>query len=211
MDQIIAIAAFIVVLGLSITFHEFMHAYVGYRLGDDTAKYSGRLTLNPLAHIDPFGTVLLPVLLFLANLPVFGAAKPVPFNPNRLRFGDLGAAMVAIAGPLTNIAVAVFISLWLRFLPVAGFTRDFFELFVMVNVGFFVFNMIPFPPLDGSRLFYALAPEPVRQVMRQIESFGLVGIALFIFVLLPLLSPIIGRAINVLLSLLIPDYSLLQL
>lgn len=185
-----------------------MHAYVANRLGDDTAKSSGRLSLNPIAHIDLFGTILLPFILFLANLPVFGAAKPVPFNPSRLRNGDMGMAMVALVGPFTNLLLAVFISLWLRFLPVSGLAMDFFEMFVMVNVGFFVFNMIPFPPLDGSRLFYALAPDPLRAVMRQIEGFGLIGIMAFIFLLFPFISPIVGRAINAILTVLIPGYSL---
>lgn len=208
MGTLLGVIFLVIILIISITAHEFMHAFVAYRLGDDTAKYSGRLSLNPLAHIDPIGTVLLPFILFLANLPVFGAAKPVPFNPTRLRNGDTGMAMVALAGPFTNLILAIFISLWIRFLPVGGLTLDFFELFVMVNVGFFVFNMIPFPPLDGSRLFYALAPDPLRAVMRQIEGFGLLGIMAFIFLLFPFISPIVGRAIDAILTVLIPGYSL---
>ncbi len=208
MGTIIGVVFLVIILVISITCHEFMHAYVANRLGDDTAKSSGRLSLNPIAHIDLFGTILLPFILFLANLPVFGAAKPVPFNPSRLRNGDMGMAMVALVGPFTNLLLAVFISLWLRFLPVSGLAMDFFEMFVMVNVGFFVFNMIPFPPLDGSRLFYALAPDPLRAVMRQIEGFGLIGIMAFIFLLFPFISPIVGRAINAILTVLIPGYSL---
>src|SRR3989338_2790973 len=100
MDTAVGLAALIAVLVVSITAHEFMHAWASWRLGDETARYSGRLSLNPLVHIDPFTTVLLPIFLYLAGLPVFGAAKPVPFNPQRLRHGDLGAAIVALAGPL---------------------------------------------------------------------------------------------------------------
>ncbi len=206
MDQVTGVVLLIIILALSITFHEFMHAYVSYRLGDETAKWSGRLTLNPLAHIDPFATVLLPIILFLAGLPVFGAAKPVPFNPHRLRHGDLGAAMVAVAGPLTNLVVAVLMSVWLRFVPASTLAADFLQLFVLVNIGFFVFNLIPFPPLDGSRVLYATAPEGLRAIMRQIESFGLVGIMIFIFLLFPVISPTIGRIISALVSLLIPGF-----
>lgn len=208
MGTLLGLLFLIIILGISITCHEFMHAFVAYRLGDDTAKHSGRLSLNPLAHIDPVGTVILPLILFLAHLPVFGAAKPVPFDPNRLRNGDTGMAMVALAGPFTNLVLAIFISLWIRILPVSGLALDFFELFVLVNVGFFVFNMIPFPPLDGSRLFYALAPDSLRAIMRQIEGFGLVGIMVFIFLLFPFISPIVGRAISAIISVLIPGYSL---
>lgn len=208
MENLIGVAFLVVVLAISITCHEFMHAYVSYRLGDDTARLSGRLSLNPLAHIDPFGTVLLPIILFLAHLPVFGAAKPVPFDPTRLRNGDMGAAMVALAGPFTNLVLAIFISLWLRLIPVGGLAEQFMELFVMVNVGFFIFNMIPFPPLDGSRLFYALAPDPLRALMQRVESFGLLGVFVFIFFLFPFISPIVGRAMSSLMSFLIPGYSL---
>lgn len=206
MELVSGIIFLIIILAISITCHEFMHAYVSFMLGDDTAHLHGRLSLNPLAHIDPFGTVLLPILLFMAGLPVFGAAKPVPFNPSRLRYGEWGSAMVAAAGPLTNLVLAAFISLWLRLLSVSGITQNFFELFIMVNIGFFVFNMIPFPPLDGSRILYAIAPDGLRRIMMQIESFGLFGIMIFIFVLFPFISPVMGSIMNGLLNVLVPGY-----
>jgi Zn-dependent protease len=208
METWVGIIFIIVILALSITFHEFMHAYVSNRLGDDTARLSGRLSLNPLAHIDPVFTVLMPILLFMAGLPPFGAAKPAPFNPARLRNGEIGAAMVAIAGPLTNLVLAILLSIWLRVVPADGLGGAFIQLFVMVNIGFFVFNMIPFPPLDGSRVLYVIAPEPLRNIMRQIEAFGLIGIALFIFLLFPLISPVIGGVISALMNFLIPGFSL---
>ncbi len=196
-DITIAIIAIACIL-VSMTLHEAMHAYASYWLGDDTAKLQGRLTLNPLKHIDPVLTIALPALLALSGGPIFGAARPVPFNPTRVKFEEFGAALVGIAGPLTNLVLA---------LAGAGILRIFigdmtqtvvnvFVIFVQVNIGFFVFNMIPFPPLDGSRLFYAVAPEPVQNVMRTIESYGLMGLFLFLFVALPALSPIISSVIN---------------
>jgi Zn-dependent protease len=208
MDEIVNIVFIVVAIGLSITFHEFMHAYVSNALGDDTARLSGRLTLNPLKHIDPFLTIVMPILFYLlVGLPI-GAAKPVPFNPSRLRNGETGMAMVGIAGPLTNLALAVFVSIWLRLLPVSGLSEDFLVLFVLVNIAFFVFNMIPFPPLDGSRLLYVVVPEPVRGFLRQIEATGIFGIVLFIFIVFPLVRPLLGAAIVYLVKLLLPGYDL---
>lgn len=190
---------------ISMTFHEAMHAFTSYWLGDDTAKYEGRLTLNPLKHIDPFATVLLPVMLALLGLPIFGAAKPVPFNPARLKYDEFGAALVGIAGPLTNVVLAVLGAGLIRLLGVddPGLLQDILVVFVVVNIGFFVFNMIPFPPLDGSRLLYAFAPEPVQNFMRQIESFGLTGIFLFLFILFPAIAPILREANQAILTFLL--------
>lgn len=206
--SIFAILILIAVLAISITFHEFMHGYVAYKLGDDTAKHSGRLTLNPLAHIDPFLTVLLPLMLALSGLPPFGAAKPVPFNPSRLRNGETGMVMVALAGPLTNLALAAIVGFITQVvvLPPALFAIAGY--FVIINLAFFVFNMIPFPPLDGSRVLYVLAPEPVRQVMRTIEASGLIGVGLFILATFTFLSPLLTRAIQILLLWLAPNVAL---
>lgn len=201
----VSILGTIVVIGsilLSMTLHEAMHAYVSNWLGDDTAMRLGRLTLNPLAHIDLFSTILLPVLLYLAGLPPFGAAKPVPFNPYRVRYGDFGAALVGIAGPMTNLVLAVVVGLWTRFVVGfnAGFISEMFVIFVVVNLAFFVFNMIPWPPLDGSRLLYAFAPEPLQRLMKQIESFGLMGIFLFMLLAFQFLLTPVGKAIDLLAS-----------
>lgn len=194
------IAAVFASLLLSMTLHEAMHAFTSYWLGDDTAKYEGRLSLNPIKHIDPFLTILLPLSLIFFNaaslsshnVPVFGAAKPVPFNPNRVKWDEFGAALVGVAGPLTNLALAIITAGILRLTGDTGsMVVDFLLVFLQVNVGFFVFNMIPFPPLDGSRLLYALAPEPVREVMRQIEGFGLMGIFVFLFLSFQFLAPIL--------------------
>ena len=188
---------------VSMTMHEAMHAFVGHWLGDDTAKLQGRLTLNPFAHIDPITTVLLPLLLLLAGAPPFGAAKPVPFNPSRVRFGDYGAALVGVAGPLTNLALAVLAGGLLRFAGnYLGELAGLVMLFMVVNVSFFVFNMIPFPPLDGSRVLYAFAPDAVRSVMERVEMMGFMAIILFMFVFYTLLvepfSAIVAVLINIL-------------
>ena len=165
------------------TLHEAMHAYASNWLGDDTARLQGRLTLNPIKHIDPFLTLLLPIMLAIAGAPVFGGAKPVPFNPNNVRYEEWGVALVALAGPITNLLLAfVFFGLWVLFgLPNQGIAGQFFGAAVSVNLGFFIFNMIPIPPLDGSRVLYALAPEFVRRLMEAIEQFGV--IIVFIVVL----------------------------
>ena len=184
----------IVVVGvilLSMTLHEAMHAFVGYWLGDDTAKLQGRLTLNPIKHIDPFLTLLLPLMLAIVGAPIFGGAKPVPFNPNRVRYDEWGAALVAIAGPLTNLLIAfvVFGIYALAGAPQSGLFALIAITAVMVNLGFFIFNMIPITPLDGSRVLYALAPEFARRGMEAIERFGI----MFIFLVVLVASPLIGR------------------
>lgn len=185
----------VVVILFSMTLHEVMHGFTAFWLGDDTADKEGRLTLNPIKHIDPFLTILLPVILAIVGAPIFGGAKPVPFNPARLKYDEWGAALVAFAGPLTNLVIALlfFISFQLFEPPINSFAGNFLSTGVWVNLGFFVFNMIPIPPLDGSRVLYALAPDFVRRGMESIERFGLV----FIFAIVFLASPMIGRFITV--------------
>lgn len=188
--DIVYISVVIIVILLSMTLHEAMHAFMGYWLGDDTAQREGRLTLNPIKHIDPFLTLILPVMLAIIHAPIFGGAKPVPFNPNRVRFEEWGAALVALAGPLTNLLIA-FVAFGVSVVmgqPVDLFTppQDIGSLIlntvVFVNLGFFVFNILPIPPLDGSRVIYALAPEFIRRGMEAIERFGIVVVFLLVLV-----------------------------
>lgn len=188
MDVVLQI---IVVLGailFSMTLHEAMHGFVAYWLGDDTAEREGRLTLNPIKHIDPFLTILLPVSLALLGGPIFGGAKPVPFNPARVKYGEWGSALVALAGPLTNFFIAFLFFGVLAVSHASGLTSDILLLVVMVNLGFFVFNMIPIPPLDGSRVIYALAPDFVRKGMEKIEEYGII----LVFAIVLIASPVIG-------------------
>lgn len=169
----------VVVLGVilvSMTLHEVMHGLMAYWLGDDTAKDQGRLTLNPLKHIDPFLTVILPILLLIIGGPIFGGAKPVPFNPGRVKYNEFGAALVALAGPLVNLLIAfVATGVLVVVQPTPGSLGWLVTLMtIQINLGFFVFNMLPIPPLDGSRVLYALAPDFVRRTMEAMEQFGLV-------------------------------------
>lgn len=195
-----------IVLGVilfSMTLHEAMHGFMAYWLGDDTAKLEGRLTLNPVKHIDPFLTILLPLVLAISGAPVFGGAKPVPFNPNRVKYDEWGAALVALAGPLTNFIIAfLFFGLFVLIgMPGSGIIKDILVIGIGVNLGFFVFNMLPIPPLDGSRVLYALAPDFFRKGMEAVEQFGLVAIFLIIMVASPLISSYMGGAINAILRL----------
>lgn len=204
MMSVVSIVMIFTIILLSMTIHEAMHAFMGYFLGDNTAKIEGRLTLNPLKHIDPFMTILLPLIMALLGGPVFGGAKPVPFNPNRVRYGEWGAAMVALAGPLTNLFIA-FLAFGIGALMgvvsngglvASSFLGSVIAMTVSVNLGFFVFNMLPVPPLDGSRLLYALAPESARRLMEQIEQYG----TLVVFLLVVLFSSAIGRVMNACIS-----------
>ena len=193
------LVAYIVTLIISLTIHEFSHAWAGHALGDVTAKREGRLTLNPMAHIDPLFTLALPLLLIIAGSPVvFGAAKPVPFNPYAVRYGKWGAALVAVAGPASNLIMAVFVGLYVRFLPLPAIANQFLSLFVVVYLGFFVFNMLPIPPLDGSRVLYAAMPPAGQDIMDRIEGFGIGGIMLILFVFYRFFSPLIANAVGAL-------------
>lgn len=192
------IVIFLIFLIISLSFHEAMHAFASHWLGDTTAKDLGRLTLNPIKHIDLFTTIILPLTLILLGMPPFLVAKPVPFNPFRVKYEEYGVALVGLAGPLSNLLLAlVGVSLIRIFSVAIGTTMyQFMSLFVQLNIAVFVFNLIPFPPLDGSRVLYAFAPEPLQKIMRQIESFGMMGIVLFMFVLFPVLIPMVNLLNN---------------
>jgi Zn-dependent protease len=195
-----SILTVIVCLLVSMTVHEFMHAYVGHRLGDDTAFEDGRVSFNPMRHIDPVMTILLPaVTLLLFHAPIL-AAKPVPFNPARLKYDEYGAALLAAAGPLSNLALAFLAAVVLRSMDFGSFISQALEFFVELNVALFVFNLVPIPPLDGSRVLYAFAPEPLQELMEQVEPFGFYII--FALVLWGGLSGFLGVANNFVLNLL---------
>lgn len=190
----------IVSIILALSIHEAMHAFTAHWLGDTTAQEEGRLSLNPLRHIDPLTTVILPVItLIIFKVPIL-AAKPVPFNPDRVKFEEFGSALIAAAGPLTNLALAVITALFLNLVPAGGALVDFLITFIELNVVLFIFNIIPIPPLDGSRVLYAFAPEPVQEFMNQIEPYGL--FIVFGLVLTGILLPLLTNLDNFILQLL---------
>ena len=198
----------LVTILLSMTLHEAMHAFMGYFLGDDTAKAQGRLSLNPIKHIDPIMTIALPLFLAVMGGPIFGGAKPVPFNPHKVRYGEWGAALVAIAGPLTNLLIAfvVFgVGVLSGVITSAGVEATLAGQIVItavsVNLGFFVFNILPIPPLDGSRVLYALAPDPVKAGMEYIERYGIFLVFGLVLIGASVLGQIMAGGINGILQL----------
>jgi Zn-dependent protease len=202
------IAIYLVFIVAASVVHEFMHGVTAYWLGDDTASRAGRLSFNPLRHIDPWLSIGLPFLIVLLNvftgaaMPIFGGAKPVPFNPNKVKWGEWGAALVAIAGPLTNLIFA-FILTGILFAVGGGFWGSVLEIGVMVNMGFFAFNILPIPPLDGSRVIYAIAPEFIRRFMEAIERYGLILVFIIIIFFSSQIGWVISNVINFFLNLFI--------
>lgn len=202
MSYLVSVLVILGVILVSMMLHELAHGFVAYLLGDDTAKDEGRLTLNPLKHLDPVLSVVMPLLLFISGGPVFGGAKPVPVDARKLKHGAWGMAMVALAGPLTNFVLA-FVGFLIGYFTGAfslgmygTFYQEVMMNFVGVNLGFGVFNLIPIPPLDGSRVLYALAPDQVREVMKGMERWGIMIVLILVVVFSPVVSAIMSGAIN---------------
>lgn len=195
------------IIVLSAVFHEYAHALIAYRLGDTTAKDAGRLTLNPLVHLEMFGTVLIPLFLLFTSGIFIGWAKPVPYNPYNLRDQKYGSLKVGVAGPSANLLIALILGLFLRFALGGVFGQlsmvngqwslffQFLGLIVYINIFLALFNLVPFPPLDGSKIFADLFPRH----WRYFEHLGFIGIfiALFLaFFLLPPAAQFIFRVIT---------------
>lgn len=173
--------------------HEYCHGWMADRLGDPTAKYAGRLTLNPIAHIDLYGTLLMPLFLFLMTSGrfLFAYAKPVPFNPYNLRDQKWGPVWVAIAGPASNLSLALIFGILMRLLPISNLTV-FLSIIVYANVLLAIFNLVPIPPLDGSKLLYALLPDSQIKLKMILERYGLIILIVFIFFGFQFITPIIS-------------------
>ncbi len=185
---------FLVIVILSAIIHEYSHGWVADRLGDSTARLAGRLTLNPLAHIDPIGTILVPlILVMLPGNFIFGWAKPVPFNPFALRSRRWGPALVALAGPLSNLLIALVLAIVIRILGVSIFT-SLLAIIVYINILLAVFNLVPIPPLDGSKVLYALLPDTPSwwRLKVQMEQYGMMLVIVFILIGWELIVPIIS-------------------
>lgn len=183
--NILYIIIVLLIVVFSVILHELAHGIVAYWLGDHTAKDAGRLTFNPIKHIDPYMSILIPVILYILKAPVFGGAKPVPINYHNLKGREWGMALVAIAGPLTNFLIAFLAFLIGHF---AGFLYgrggellDFvFSELLFINLGFMLFNLIPIPPLDGSRVLYAISPDLVRNFIKSLEVYGVILVYILI-------------------------------
>ena len=181
--------------------HEYAHGWVADMLGDPTARHAGRLTINPMAHIDPWGTILMPIMLSLATNGafMFAYAKPVPYNPYNLKNQKWGPSMVALAGPLANLLLAIAFAIVVRLMPGMEIT-SVLAVIVYANVMLTVFNLVPIPPLDGSKILYAVLPSSAYKVKEFLDKYGFIILLFFVFFLFELISPIISGLFNLLVN-----------
>ncbi len=187
------ILLFILVLLVSVILHEVAHGFAAEKLGDPTARMAGRLTLNPISHIDPIGSVLVPGLLALSGTNMlFGWAKPVPYNPYNIRYGKWGEALVAVAGPVTNIVLAGIFAIALQFDAIVNPSFIMIaQTVILLNIVLAVFNMVPIPPLDGSKVLFALLPDRFYHIRESLERFGFFFVVVFVFFGFGLIRPLI--------------------
>ena len=205
MPSFLNIVIILCIVLVSVILHELSHGLVAYWLGDRTAKDAGRLTFNPIKHIDPYMSILVPVILYILKAPVFGGAKPVPVNYHNLKWREWGMALVAVAGPFTNFIIALVFFLIGHFSGLVygsgGELWQFIFLeFIYINLGFMIFNLIPIPPLDGSRVLYAIAPDGFRLVLANIERYGIIIVYMMIFLFGEIFSSIMINGMQGVLS-----------
>ena len=183
----------IIVLIYSAIIHEYMHGWMAERLGDNTAKDLGRLTLNPIPHIDPIGSILLPFILIATGSSfIFGWAKPVPYNPYKLRDAKYGGAKVALAGPMANLIVAITFGLVLRFVTSLSLEMSYFiQIIVFINLLLMVFNLVPIPPLDGSKVIMPFLSADWQKKFMMLEQYGMILVFAFVWFGFDLIIPVI--------------------
>ena len=197
---------YVIILIMSVVVHEFAHGYVAYRLGDETARISGRLTLNPLKHLDIFGSIIVPLLLIISHAGfVIGWAKPVPYNPQNFGNKKYGTVWVAVAGIVANLSIALIFGLLIRYAPLVGLpqavlssgalaSHPFYTMattIVLMNIVLAVFNLVPIPPLDGSKILFTFLPPRYRFVEIFLEKYSLIVFIIFILFIWNFLSPLI--------------------
>jgi len=181
----------IAILVMSVVIHEVSHGYAASFLGDQTARYQGRLTLNPIKHLDFVGSFIVPSIAYFLGGFIFGWAKPVPYNPYNLKPGRWSEAMVALAGPVSNICIAIIFGLLLRVGVGGPAFIEITSIIVLINIILAVFNLVPIPPLDGSKVLFAIFPDKLFQTRAFFERYGLILVLFFIFFLWQFIFPVI--------------------
>lgn len=191
MDFLSLLFYFIIIIPSSII-HEYAHGFVADALGDPTARYAGRLTIDPRAHIDPWGTLALPFFLYImtGGRFLFAYAKPVPYNPYNLRYQKWGPVLVGLAGPLANFLLAAVFAVLIRISPDSTLS-SFFAIIIYANLMLMVFNLVPVPPLDGSKILYAVLPDSALPIKTVLDRYGFMIVLVFVFFFFRLLYPVI--------------------
>lgn len=202
---------YVFVLIMSVVIHEVAHGYSAYMLGDDTARLSGRLTLNPIKHMDFFGSFILPLLLIVTNAGfVIGWAKPVPYNPANLKKGRFGNFAVAVSGIIANLFIALIFGLLIRYAPMLGLPaytsnplliHPFYNIatiIVITNLVLALFNIIPIPPLDGSKILFSFLPAKLRYIETFLERWGMLLLLFFIIFIWGLVAPVVFKTFSLL-------------
>ena len=191
------VLSFLIIISLVISVHEASHAYFANKLGDPTARLLGRMTLNPAAHIDPIGTVLVPLVLFVLGGFIFGWAKPTPINPLNFVNPRRDGAIVAFAGPASNFTIAIFFSILFRIFPI-----QVLLILISINLILGIFNLLPIPPLDGYKVLLGILPKEAALRLSVLENYGPIILIVFLFLFIQFLAPVIFAILNTLLLLL---------